>query len=110
MDKPGSHECFKFRKQGVEPSKVPAEAVQGVIDIVLNATEEELFKIERVPVFKFKPVPGSFNKAKCDVRGNYVFERYLLLKDGKKLCIPCSERETEEQVIYLPEVQTSVSR
>lgn len=102
MDKLGTHEFFKFRKQGIEPSQVPAEAAQGVINMVLNATEEELFKIERVPDFKFEPVPSSFNKAKCSVCGEYVFERYLRVKDGKLVCLQCSGHRDDEQTIYLP--------
>ncbi len=102
MDKLGTHEFFKFRKQGVEPSQVPAEVAQGVIDMVLNATEEELFTVERVTDFKFKPVPGSFNKAKCEVCGEYVFERYLRVKDGKNLCLKCSGHTQDETTLYLP--------
>ncbi len=103
MDKLGTHEFFKFRKQGIEPSQVPDEVAQGVIDMLLNATEEELFKVERVPDFNFKPVPGSFNKAKCDQCGEYVFERYLRLKDGTKVCVSCAGREGEETTIHLPD-------
>jgi formylmethanofuran dehydrogenase subunit E len=102
MDKLGPQAFFKYRKQGIEPSQVPAEASKEVIDMVLNATEEELFKIERVPDFKFKPVPSSFNKAKCDVCGEYVFERYLRIKDGKHVCLQCSGHRDDEETIYLP--------
>ncbi len=102
MDELGAHEFFKFRKQGLEPSQVPAEAAQGVMDMVLNATEEALFKIERLPDFKFKPVPSSFNKVKCGVCGEYVFERYSRVKDGKILCLQCSGHTDDEQTIYLP--------
>ncbi len=102
MDKLGTHEFFKFRKQGVEPSKVPVSVAQGVVDMVLDATEEDLFKIERLPDFKFKPVPGSFNKAKCSACGDYVFERYLRVKDGKLVCLKCSGHTEDEHVIYLP--------
>ncbi len=102
MDKLGTHEFFKFRKQGLEPSQVPADVAQGVIDMVLNAAEEELFKIERVPDFNFKPVSNSFNKAKCGVCGEYVFERYLRVKDGKLVCLRCSGHLEDEQTVYLP--------
>lgn len=102
MDKLGSYEFFKFRKQGVAPSKVPPQAAQEVVDALLKATEEELFEVERVPDFNFKPVPGSFNKAKCEVCGEYVFERYLRIKDGKAVCLNCSGRLGEEFTVYLP--------
>jgi formylmethanofuran dehydrogenase subunit E len=49
-----------------------------------------MFKVEPKPDFKFSPVKGSFNKDKCSICGEYVFERYLRMKDGKPVCIPCS--------------------
>jgi hypothetical protein len=42
------------------------------------------------PDFQFEPVKGSFNKKKCNICGEYVFERYLRMKDGNPVCIPCS--------------------
>jgi len=101
-DKLSPHEFFKYRKKGVEPSEIPLDVSEDVINIVLNATDDELFAVTEQPDFEFKPVPGSFNKDKCDVCGEYVFERYLRTKDGKKTCIPCSGRDKEENNIYLP--------
>ena len=49
-----------------------------------------MFKIEPKPDFKFAPVKGSFNKARCTMCGEYVFERYVRIKDGQPVCIPCS--------------------
>ena len=86
------HEFFKYRKQGIEPSEIPENVRKDIIDIVLNATDDELFNVTVLWNFKYTPVKGSFNKAKCEVCGEYVFERYLRVKDGKKVCIPCSER------------------
>lgn len=102
MDKLGTHEFFKYRKQGIEPSQVPAEVVEDVIDMVLNATDEELFKIERIPDFEFKPVPSSFNKIKCSICGEYVFERYVRVMDSKLVCLQCSGHRDDEKTVYLP--------
>ncbi|MDZ7778017.1 MAG: FmdE family protein [Bacteroidales bacterium] len=102
QDKLAPHEFFKYRKQGVEPSEIPAEVSEDIIDIVLNASVDELFTIEMLPNFVYKPVKGSFAKAKCEVCGEYVFERYLRVKDGKKVCIPCSGQEPWEHVFYHP--------
>ena len=49
-----------------------------------------MFKVEPRPDFKFTPVKGSFNKAKCAKCGKYVFERYVRTVNGQPLCIPCS--------------------
>ncbi len=86
----GAYKFFTLRKNGVLPSEVPQEVSQEVIDIVLNSNEEDLFKVEIKPDYDFYPVKSSFNKAKCEICGEYTFERYLRKKDGKNVCIPCS--------------------
>jgi formylmethanofuran dehydrogenase subunit E len=90
------HEFFQYRKKSIEPSDIPHEVRQDIINIVLRATNEELFKVEMLPDFDYQPPKGSFNKEKCEVCGEYVFERYLRVKDGKKVCIPCSGHDKDE--------------
>ena len=102
QDKLAPHEFFKYRKRGLEPTQIPEEVRKDIIDIVLNSSVDELFNVTVLPDFKYTAVKGSFNKAKCEICGEYAFERYLRVKDGKKVCIPCSERESEETVIHLP--------
>jgi formylmethanofuran dehydrogenase subunit E len=104
QDKLAPHEFFKYRKQGIEPSQIPVEVRHDIVDIVLHATDDELFIVTYLPDFEYKPVEGSFAKAKCEVCGEYVFERYLRVKDGKKVCIPCSGHEPDEKVFYHPEI------
>lgn len=104
QDKLSPHEFFKYRKQGIEPSEIPENVRKDIIDIVLNATNDELFNVTVLKDFKYKPVTQAFNKARCEVCGEYVFERYLRVKDGKKVCIPCSERTDEEVIIHLPNI------
>ena len=104
QDRLAPHEFFKYRKQGIEPSEIPENIRKDIIDIVLKATDEELFSITVLKDFRYTPVKGSFNKEKCEECGEYVFERYLREKDGKKVCISCSKRFTEEKVIHLPSI------
>ena len=104
QDKLAPHEFFKYRKQGIEPSGIPAEICTDIINIVLNAADDELFTVTQLPDFTYKPVKGSFNKAACEVCGEYVFERYLRVKDGKRVCIPCAGHEPDEKVFYHPEI------
>lgn len=78
---------------------------EDIVNIVLNASDEELFTVTDLPHFEYKPVKGSFAKAKCEVCGEYVFERYLRVKEGKKVCIPCAGYETDEKVFYYPSVK-----
>lgn len=97
------HEFFVYRKKGIEPSQIPAEVCNSIIDTVLYASEEELFNVKLLPDFQFKPPKGSFNKGKCETCGEYVFERYLHRKDGKNVCIPCSGYNVDEKSIYVPQ-------
>jgi formylmethanofuran dehydrogenase subunit E len=106
QDKLAPHEFFVYRKKGIEPSYIPDSVCQEIIDMVLIATDEELFNIIVLPNLEYKPVKSSFAKAKCEVCSEYVFERYLRVKEGKRICIPCSERESEETVIHLPNLLT----
>jgi len=90
IDAMGKFEFFAYRKKGIEPSKIPAEARDEILKWVYEQSDDVLFKIEAKPDFKFTPVKGSFNKSKCSICGEYVFERYVRMKDGQPVCIPCS--------------------
>ncbi len=90
VDAMGQFEFFAYRKKGVEPSQIPQKAQDEVINWVYEQSDEFMFKVEPRPDFKFTPAKGSFNKAKCATCGEYVFERYLRMKDGRPVCIPCS--------------------
>ena len=58
--------------------------------VISGGNDTADFKVEAKPDFKYTPVKGSFNKTKCYVCGEYVFERYVRTKDGQPVCIPCS--------------------
>ena len=90
QDELGKQEFFSYRKRGVEPSDIPSEVTQRAVEVVLGATEEQMFKIERLRDFAFGRPRGSFSKVKCTRCGEYVFERYARSVEGKTLCIPCS--------------------
>jgi formylmethanofuran dehydrogenase subunit E len=104
QDELGKFEFFVYRKKGVEPSEIPEEVTAKVVDRVLEASDEELFKVERLPDFVFGRPKGSFSKVKCTKCGEYVFERYTRSVDGKPMCIPCSEY-TQTWVSVLKGVQ-----
>ena len=105
QDKLAPHEFFDYRKKGIEPSQIPETVCDDIINIVLTASEEELFIITEIKDFSYQPVKGSFAKAKCEVCGEYVFERYLRLKDGKKVCIACAGHEPSEKIHYSPAIK-----
>lgn len=93
QDALGKFEFFSYRMKGVEPSDIPHEVTEKVVNFVLEARDEDMFKIERLPDFTFSRPKGSFAKTKCSKCGEYVFERYLRTVDGTPMCIPCSERK-----------------
>ncbi len=88
LDEFGKFEFFAFRKRGVEPSAIPDAVTQEVIDWTLAKPDEVIFVVTERPDFRYAPPKGSFNKSLCSVCGEYVFERYVHLKDGKPVCIP----------------------
>ena len=100
-DKLGPHEFFQYRRKGVEPSDIPESVSDAIIEIVLNASDDELFTVKKLPDFKFHPVSSSFNKAKCETCGEYVFERYLRRRDGKDICIPCANHDEDEKIVHI---------
>ncbi len=90
QDELGKQEFFNFRKKGIEPSDVPADVVKRAVNVVLDAKDVEMFKVEKLNDFSFSRPKGSFSKVKCNKCGEYVFERYARTMDGKPICIPCS--------------------
>jgi len=90
VDAMGKFEFFAYRKRGIEPSVIPAAVTDEVIQWVAEQADDAVFKVEPRPEFRFTPVKGSFNKTLCSVCNEYVFDRYLRMKDGRPVCIPCS--------------------
>ncbi len=90
QDELAKQEFFAYRKRGIEPSEVPPEITKRVVDVVLEAPQEAMFKIGRLPDFRFERPKGSFAKVRCSRCQEYVFERYIRTVDGKPVCIPCS--------------------
>ena len=82
----------KMRKNGVEPSEIQAQVSDAVVGVVLRASDSEMFKVERLSDFDFKAPAAKFDRARCSKCGEYLFERYARLVEGKTLCIPCSGR------------------
>ncbi len=60
------------------------------IEAVLNAGEEELFKVTREKV-ELPPEARIFPSVRCGLCGEKVMEPRTREKDGKTVCIPCFE-------------------
>lgn len=90
LDAMGKFEFFAYRRRGIEPSEIPAPVVGEVTEWMFSQPDEAVFKVEMVPDFSYQPVKGSFNRTKCTKCGEYVFDRYIRMVDGKPYCIPDS--------------------
>ncbi|MCX5822114.1 MAG: hypothetical protein NTY86_01035 [Deltaproteobacteria bacterium] len=95
VDAMGKFEFFAYRKKGVEPSQIPAAVTDELMNWVYEQPDEVLFKVEAKPDFRYAKIKGSFSKAKCSLCHEYVFERYVRIKDGQPVCIPCSGYEAK---------------
>jgi len=83
-------EFFAYRKRGMEPSQIPSDVTNSAIGWTDAQPDDKVFKVERLPEYKFAPVKGSFNRVKCVKCGEYVFERYVRMVNGQPHCIPDS--------------------
>lgn len=81
---------FAHRQKGLEPSQIPEAVALEAIDWVFEQADDTVFEVTERWDFVYTPVKGSFGKAKCSVCGEYVFERYVRVRDGQAVCIPCS--------------------
>jgi formylmethanofuran dehydrogenase subunit E len=90
LDALGKFEFFALRKGGAQPSGIPTAVGDEVIDWIAEQPDDSIFKIEDKPEFTFTPVKGSFSKTLCTECGEYVFDRFVRMRDGKPVCIPCS--------------------
>ncbi|MDZ7343584.1 MAG: FmdE family protein, partial [candidate division KSB1 bacterium] len=59
VDKLGKYEFFDYRKKGIEPSQIPEPVRLEVINVVLNATDEEMFAVKKLPDFVYNKIKGS---------------------------------------------------
>jgi len=63
---------------------------QKAIDWCSGLADDAVYAVTPRPDFQYQPPKGSFQKTLCSKCGEYVFERYVRLQDGKPACIPCS--------------------
>lgn len=86
-------EFIQFRKKGVPASKIAPELIDPAVDFILSESDERLFKIGPVQEVKLTAGrPHDFNTHICEECGEVVVERYVRVKNGKFVCIPCAEK------------------
>lgn len=86
-------EFIQFRKNGVPASKIASELIDPAIDLILSEPDENLFKTDMVQEGKITSGRlHDFNTQICEECSEVMVERYARIKNGKTVCIPCSER------------------
>jgi len=90
LDEFGTLAFFAHRMKGLEPSQIPEAVALEAIDWVFAQDDDTVFEVAERRDFTYSPPKGSFRRAKCSVCGEYVFERYLRMRDGQVVCIPDS--------------------
>ena len=88
-----SSKFVQLRSQGIEPKDIPPDIVDPVIENIMKQPDEVLFKISDVFDCEFKGKKGTFKWYECENCKEVVFAHGIRIKNGKKLCIPCSEYE-----------------
>ncbi len=97
LDGAGKFEYMKYRKQGVKNAEIPPQPADEMINFASETPLDEIFEVKEISGFTYEGLKASFNKAKCEICGEYTFERYLRNRNGKLVCIPCSHYEEEEK-------------
>lgn len=79
----------KYREKGVPASKVPDEAVEPLVQGVMNAPDGKILNIGEVFDFQVEHKPHSFAGFVCDRCGEMTVEGYGRPLGNQKVCIPC---------------------
>jgi formylmethanofuran dehydrogenase subunit E len=79
------------RKKGVPPAEVNPEFILEPFKKTITRPDEELLEVADIFTYNFPSVlKPSFSAVRCEACGEMVAENKLRVKDGKKVCIPCS--------------------
>jgi len=83
---------FQERKKGIEPKDVSPELLNPMIENIKKAPDEMLFNISEIFDIDFQPPKGTFEWYNCEECGEFIFANGVKIKQGKKICIPCSKK------------------
>lgn len=80
---------FNFRKRGIEPSDIPQDVTDRLLNTwLLTLRNEEIFNYTLIENFGYKPIKKSGVRKKCEKCDEYTYESDLRILDGKLLCKP----------------------
>lgn len=81
----------EYREKGIPASQVPDEVVQPLVDRVMTAPEDEIFRIGEVQHEEVKEEPHPFDSFVCERCGDMVVTSYGRIHEDRHVCIPCHE-------------------
>jgi formylmethanofuran dehydrogenase subunit E len=84
-------EFMALRKAGVPPTQVPAEIAEPLVERVMTAPADQLFKVGEVFDYQWQEPAHTFESVVCDECGEMVVERNARLQGDRVLCIPCAK-------------------
>lgn len=80
-------------RQGTEADQAKLHELQRLISFkMLEISDEELFTVTRLTI-EVPAYARIFSSVKCSICGEDVMEPRARVKDGKPVCVPCSEQE-----------------
>lgn len=82
---------LRQRKAGVDPQDIDPAIVAPLVDAVMSQPIDKLVKVSEVFDYPVEKTPGVFDIKPCAICGEMVFVDKLVEKDGKLVCIPCSQ-------------------
>ena len=89
-----SSKFMSERKKGVPPAEVNPEFILEGFKKTISRPDEEILEVSKIFTYNFPPTPKpSFNAVRCEICGEVVAENKMRVKEGKKVCLPCSGYE-----------------
>jgi formylmethanofuran dehydrogenase subunit E len=81
-----------YRKKGIPASQVPEHVVEPLIEMVMNAHDDQILSIGKIFKQEVPPKKESFEGFVCDICGEMTVEAYGRPLGEKKVCHPCYEK------------------
>jgi len=79
------------RKRGIPPAEVNPELILEGFKKTISRPDEEILEVSKIFTYNFPPAPKpSFNVVRCEICGEMVAENKMRIREGKKVCLPCS--------------------
>jgi len=82
----------EMRKKGIPPQDIPFEVLEPLLNKILTLPYEAFLDVSPVFEYKLESRPSCFRALPCESCKELTFETGLRIRNGKIVCIPCSEK------------------